>query len=117
MGLFNKLKKKESIDFEKIDSIIKAKEEYKKGNLEILYLMSPMFGGVEDDSNILYVPNGINKIKEGYDNIIADLLEQNKVQSYKCEPEYKGNSFIPCKITITSGKDGQDVFKETINIW
>ena len=117
MGLFNKLKKKESINFAEIDSIEKAKEEYKKGHLEILYLMSPMFGGSEDESNILYVPIGINKIKEGYDNIIADLLEQNKVQFYRCDPEYKGNSFIPSKITITSGKDGQDVFKETINIW
>ena len=117
MGIFNKFKKKEQINFEEIDSIAKAKEEYKKGHLEILYLISPMFGVAEDESNILYVPIGINKIKEEYDNIIADLLEQNKVQSYRCDPEYKGSSFIPCKITITSGKDGQDVFKETINIW
>ncbi len=117
MGIFNKFKKKEPINFAEIDSIEKAKEEYKKGHLEILYLMSPMFGGSEDESNILYVPIGINKIKEEYDNIVADLLEQNKVQSYSCNPEYKGSSFIPCKITITSGKNGQDVFKETIDIW
>lgn len=117
MGLFDKLKKKKQINFEEVDSIIKAKEECKNGNLEILYLMSPMFGGAEDDSNILYVPIGIAKIKDGYDNIIADLLEQGKVQSYKCEPEYKGKSCVPSKITITSGKDGEDVFKEIINIW
>ncbi len=117
MRIFDKFKKKTQINFEEIDSIAKAKEEYKKGNLEILYLMSPMFGGAEDDSNILYVPIGINKIKESYDNIIADLLEQDKVKSYTCNPEYKGKSCVPSKITITSGKDGQEVFKETINIW
>lgn len=116
MGLFDKLKKK-SVDFEEIDSAAKAKEECKRGNLEILYLMSPMFGGTEDESNILYVPVGINKIKEGYDNTIAYLLEQGKVKSYNCTPEYRGKSFVPCKITITSGKDGNVVFRETINVW
>lgn len=117
MGLLDKLKKKRPAHFEEIDSITKAKEECKKDNLEILYLMSPVFGGVKDDSNILYVPVGINRIKEGYDSVIMDLLQQDKVKSYKCEPEYKGNSCIPSKITIISGKDGKDVFKETINIW
>lgn len=117
MGLFDKLKNKKTISFEKIDSLVRAKEEYKKGNLEVLYLMSPMFGGAEDESNILYVPIGVNKIKESYDNTIADLLEQNKVETYNCKPEYKGKSFIPSKIIITSGKDGNVVFEETINIW
>lgn len=117
MELFDKFKKETKINFEEIDSIMKAKEEVKNGNLETLYLMSPMFGGAEDDSNILYVPIGINGIKEGYDHVIAELLEQDKVKSYKCKPEYKGKSFIPSKITITSGKDGEKVFEETINIW
>ena len=26
-------------------------------------------------------------------------------------------SVVPSKITITSGKDGVDVFKKTINVW
>ena len=116
MGLFNKAKKN-NISFEDIDSITKAKEELKKGNLEILYLVSPMFGGAEDESNILYVPIGINKIKESYDNTIAKLLRQGKVETYSCTPEYKGESFIPSKITIISGKDENVIFKETINIW
>lgn len=114
MELFDK---EEKVTFEEIDSIIKAKEEVKNGNLETLYLMSPRFGGAKDDRNILYVPIGINEIKERYDNVILELLEQDKVQSYKCKPEYKGKSLIPSKITITSGKDGKNVFEETINIW
>lgn len=117
MGLLDKFKKKNTIRFEEIDSIIKAKEEFKNGNLEILYLMSPMFGGAKDENNILYVPVGINKIKENYDNIIADLFKQGKVISYNCKPEYKGESFVPSKLTITSGKNDIVVFEETINIW
>lgn len=104
-------------NFETIDSIIKAKEEVEKGNLEHLYLISPMFGGAQDESNILYVPIGINKIKDSYDNIIANLLREEKVETYNCYPEYKGESFVPSKIVIVSGKNGIDIFKETINIW
>ena len=103
--------------FDEINSIEKAISEYKNGNLEKLFLVAPMFGGVTDASNTLYVPIGINKIKEQYDNIIANLLKQGKVESYRCIPEYKGDSFIPSKITIISGKDGKEIFKESIHIW
>lgn len=115
--IFNRFKKQNPINFEEITSRTRAYEEFRKGNLEILYLLSPMFGGSTNEDNILYVPIGINKLKESCDNIIFDLLEQGKVKSYHCQPEYKGESSIPSKITITSGKDGNIVFKETIHIW
>ena len=117
MGLFDAFKKKKSVSFEEIDSIEKAQAECKKGNLERMHIMSPIFGGSDEDYNILYVPVGVNRIKEGYDNILADLVEQGKASSFNCKPEYKGKSVVPSKITITSGKDGVDVFKQTINVW
>lgn len=117
IGRKNKKSKTNLIDFEEINSRDKAREEFRKGNLEILYLLSPMFGGSKKEDNIIYVPKGVNKLKVSCDNIIADLLDEEKVKSYDCRPEYKGNSFIPSKITITSGKDGNVVFQETINIW
>lgn len=115
MRLFDKFKKKPN--FEEIDSQEKARLESYRGNLERMYLIDPRFGGAEDISNMLYVPVGVNKIKESYDNIIEDLLRQDKVKSYKCVPEYKGKSVIPTKITMIAGKDGVEVFKETIEIW
>lgn len=117
MGLFDIFKRKNKIKFEEIDSIEKAKDEYHKGNLEKLYLISPIFGGADDESNILYVPIGIVEFKESFDNIVAELLENGQVKSYNCKPEYKGNSCIPCKLTISSGKDGVEVFSQTIEIW
>ena len=117
MGLFDSFKKKKAVSFEEIDSVAKAQEECKKGNLERMYIMSPIFGGADDPHNILYVPVGINRIKVGYDNILADLVEQGKASSFKCKPEYKGKSVVPSRITITSGKDGVDVFNQTIEVW
>lgn len=117
MGLFSIFKKKEVVSFEEIDSIEKAQIECEKGNLERMYIISPIFGGSDDEGNILYVPVGINRIKERYDNIIADLVEQGKAKSFDCISDYKGNSFIPSSITIISGKDGVEVFKQTIKVW
>jgi hypothetical protein len=117
MGLFDAFKKKKPVSFEEIDSVEKAKEECRKGNLERMHIMSPIFGGSDEDFNILYVPVGVNRIKEGYDDILADLVEQGKAKSFNCKPEYKGKSVVPSKITIVSGKDGVEVFKQTIDVW
>ena len=117
MGLFDAFKKKKAVSFEEIDSVSKAQEECKKGNLERMYIMSPIFGGTDAPHNILYVPVGVSRIKEGYDNILADLVEQGKAKSFNCKPEYKGKSVVPSRITITSGKDGVEVFKQTIEVW
>ena len=111
------LKRKKTVSFEEIDSIEKARQECKNGNLERMYIMSPIFGGTDEPHNILYVPVGVSRIKEGYDDILADLVEQGKAKSFNCTPEYKGKSVVPCKITITSGKDGVEVFKQTIEVW
>ena len=117
MGLFDAFKKKKAVSFEEIDSVAKAQEGCRKGNLERMYIMSPVFGGTDDPHNILYVPVGINRIKEGYDDILVDLVKQGKAKSFNCKPEYKGRSVVPSKITIVSGKDGVEVFNQTIEVW
>ncbi|MBR6033267.1 MAG: hypothetical protein IKP28_00700 [Clostridia bacterium] len=103
--------------FAGIDSKGKAIEEYNNGKLEKLYLMALRFGGAADDRNMVYVPIGIAKIKDSYDNVVEDLLKQNKVESYNCDLKYRGNSVIPCEIIIVASKDGREVFKEAINVW
>ena len=45
------------------------------------------------------------------------MVEEGKVKSFNCKPEYKSRSAIPSKITLIASKDGEEVFKNTINIW
>lgn len=119
MGLFDFMKKKDTvnIDLAEVDSNEKAMELAKKGILSPLYLMPLRFNGEESVRNRLYVPPVIVELKDRYDDIVEDLLVQGKVSGYSCTPEYKGNSFIPSKLTIVASKDGSPVFTETINIW
>ncbi|KAA0135844.1 hypothetical protein FYZ48_17085 [Gimesia chilikensis] len=103
-------------DFSHVDSLEKALALVEAGELEVLYLMPPEFGGPEDPRNIVYVPVGIAEIKYSTDmNIIAPLVESGNVQHYAAVPEYRGRSFIPMAIKIEATDPGR--FESEINIW
>jgi hypothetical protein len=103
-------------DFSAIDSLEKAEELFRRGDLEKLFLMPLVFGGEDSPDNTLYVPVGVADIKSGIDNnVIAPLAADGKVTQYKAMPEYQGESFIPIAIKIVASDPGE--FSSTINIW
>lgn len=59
----------------------------------------------------------IVELKDRYDDIVEELLVQEKVNGYSCTLEYKGNSFILSKICLVVKNDGNPIFTEIINIW
>ncbi|GKX66415.1 hypothetical protein [Inconstantimicrobium mannanitabidum] len=118
MGLFNFFKKgTNKLDFSEIDSNEKAQKLYKKNILAPLYLMPLRFNGEAIPQNTLYVPPVVVMLKDRYDDMVENLLVQEKVNGYECKPQYRGNSFIPCSLTVIAKKDGQEVFTETIEVW
>uniref|UniRef100_UPI0040575FF0 hypothetical protein n=1 Tax=Acetatifactor sp. TaxID=1872090 RepID=UPI0040575FF0 len=119
MGLFDFMKKKGNTkpDFSEVTSNEKAIELAKKGILAPLYLMPLRFNGEESARNRLFAPPVVVELKDRYDDMVEDLLVQGKVSGYSCTPEYKGDSFIPAKLTIVASKDGTPVFTQTIEIW
>jgi hypothetical protein len=105
-----------SPDFSAIDSLAKAEDLFRLGQLENLFLMPLEFGGVDNPMNILYVPIGISEIKDGIDrNVIAKLAEEGTISEYRAIPEYQGKSFIPIAIRIEASNPGQ--FSTLIKIW
>ena len=102
-------------DFSGIDSNIKAIALFEKGELSKIYLMPLEFGGEDIDVNTVYVPEFVQVFKKQFDKIVEDLLIDGKRLSYSAEPEYKGKSFVPSKLTIVVSGDSE--FTETITIW
>ena len=119
MGLFDKFRKKpeESLDFSGEDSREKAEELAKRGILRPLYLMPLRFGGEESEHNRLWVPPAAVELKDRWDGMVEQLLRQGKVNGYACTPEYKGDSFVPSRITVEAKMDGRPVFTESVSIW
>lgn len=111
------IKQEKVLEFNDVTSNEKALELVKEGRLYPLYLMSLRFNGEESERNRIFVPQIVTELKDRYDDIVENLLKEGKINSYACTPEYKGNSFVPSKLTIEAKKDGQPVFTETINIW
>jgi hypothetical protein len=105
-------------DYSAVDSREKAEALYRAGKLERLFLFPLEFGGHEDPRNILYVPLGIAAIKQQIDGTVRQLVNDGAVTKYVAEPEYKGNSFIPCKIKISATHhEKPGGIMPTINIW
>ena len=115
------LKKKEKTspagpDFSGVDSQAKAEELARRGELHKLYLMPLEFGGQDIPSNVVYVPAFAVELKRNIDmNIVLPLVEQQKAKHYAAEPQYEGNSFVPCTIKIVAS-DPSD-FTTVVNIW
>jgi hypothetical protein len=122
MGVFDIFKKKqgtylptESPDYSLINSNEKAEELYHQKLLVKLYLMPLEFGGEDSLLNALYVPEFVTVRKAKFDAVIKGLLEKGEQVSYTATPIYKGDSFIPSKLTIQTG--GSQTLTEAIDIW
>jgi len=108
----------QTLDFSEVNSLQKAHGLFSAGKLEIVYLFPLEFGGKQIPQNTLYVPLGIAAIKQRFDSMIGELVKQGKVTKYTAAPEYKGNSFIPSKIKITTSDCGKpDSLNPVIDIW
>lgn len=102
-------------DFAEIDSREKAAAQHRKGELAAMYLFPPMFGGDESSLNQVFVPPFVVTLKDRFDNMVADLLDEGKVSSYSASPEYKGKSFIPSALILEA--KGEGGITERIEIW
>jgi hypothetical protein len=103
-------------DFSTIDSLEKAETLFRRGELEMLNLLPPQFGGSDDPHNTLFVPVGLAAVKAEIDQgIVADLVESGLISRYNASPEYQGRSFIPIAIRIVASGPGE--FSTTLNIW
>ena len=102
-------------DFTSVDSKLKAEDLYRRGVLVKLLLLPTELGGQEVPANVVFVPAFAANVKARIDhNVVQALVGAGKVTRYRAIPEYQGDSFIPCAITITASNPGK--FSSTIDI-
>lgn len=103
-------------DYRHVDSLQKAEELYKRGELAKLLLLPAEFGGEDIPPNVVYVPPFAVELKNRLDqNTILRLVEQGKVRRYTATPQYEGKSVVPSSLTIAA-KDPES-FEGSIAIW
>lgn len=102
-------------DYSEVDSLDKALALHRKGELVRMYLFPIDLGGQESELNCVYVPEFAAMLKERFDNLVGDLLEAGKVDSYSAAPEYRGKSFVPSALLLEA--KGEGGITERIEIW
>lgn len=106
------------LDFSHIDSIEKVQEVAERGELYPILLFPEVFGGEAIEVNTVYVPSGIPETQNQIIGTIVRFVEEGLVDSMRVIPEYKGESYVPCSITIHTSKAGNPgAFNPTIEIW
>ena len=104
-------------DFSKIVNDNDIDTLVKLGQLKWIYVVSPVFGGIEDKSNQILVTPKAEKEKESIDEELLNFLKQGKtVQNFNIDFEYKGKSAVVSKIMISAIVDGND-YNKTIEVW
>jgi hypothetical protein len=97
-------------DFSQVNSVKKAEELARRGEVQRLLLVPSEFGGKEVPENVVYVPAGFRSVKEQIDrNIIMPLVAEGKITRYRALPEYQGDSFIPIAIKIEASDLGRSL--------
>ena len=116
--MFNLFKKNENTNFD-ISNISNnnVNDFLKLGQLKLIYLISPDFGGSEErDNQVVVTPKAHNE-KQQIDDELYSFLEQGKsVKNFNVDLKYKGNSIVPSEIIVSANIDGND-YKKIIEVW
>lgn len=75
------------------------------GQLERIYLVSPVFGGADAPGNIVPAGQGAATAKQQIDNAVMEALERGQDLAYDVVPDYgESHSLVPERITFTVGE-------------
>lgn len=106
------------LDFSHVDSCEKAIALVQEGKLFKILLFPAEFGGVDIPQNSVYVPAGIPEIKDQITGTLIRFVEQGLIDDLQVNPDYKGNSFVPSAIKMSTSHSGNTgEFNPTIEIW
>lgn len=116
--MFNFFKKAENKDFNIAEVSNNNVNDYlRNGQLQLIYLISPDFGGSEGRENQIVVTPQAAKEKDIIDDELYNFLSQGRsVKNFHVDLKYKGESIVPSEIIITAIIDGND-YNKVITVW
>lgn len=111
------LKVAEGLNIANIDTKGKIEKLVEHGDVKAVQLIPRKFGGEEQESNTVYLSTLAAEYKKKVDIALEGMTASGiSVESYSCEPRYKGESLIPCEILIWLSVENKRA-SEYIDIW
>jgi len=104
--------------FAHVISTALADAEVKKGNLVKVHLFPLELGGHDVPPNVTYIPIGMEDMWKKIIGTIEQFGADGLIDKLRVEPEYNGDSVVPCRIkfigTHSTEKRG---FEPTLEMW
>ena len=98
------------IDYAKITSRDVAADMSEQGLLRKTYLFPLEFGGQEMDANTVYIPKDAFIQKQMFEQKVMQAAQNGLIENYTATPEYKGDSFVPSKLSLkATGKNSLEI--------
>jgi hypothetical protein len=106
------------LDFSNVTSNAIAVQLSEQGTLERLLMMPATLGGVDNPRNVVYVPPDASALHRQFTDTLIRSIQAGLINKMEVVPEYRGNSFVPCKIGIKAWHtDKPGGFEAAIDIW
>lgn len=106
------------LDFSNVTSDAIAVQLSEQGKLEKLWMVPATLGGEDDPRNVVYVPPAASALKGQFTETLVRCVQTGLINKLEVVPEYRGNSFVPCKIRIKAWHaDKPGGFEAAIDIW
>jgi hypothetical protein len=106
------------LDFSHVTSNAMVGRLFAQGKLQKLLLLPAEFGGEDVPQNVVYVPPGILPVKDELTGTLVRFAKEGLINKLQVVPEYRGDSFVPCKIRIKAWhSDKQGGFEPSIDVW
>jgi hypothetical protein len=107
-----------AFDFSNVTSNAIAVQLSEQGKLEKLWMLPAALGGKDDPKNVVYVPPGASALKGQFTDTLVRCVQAGLINKLAIVPEYRGNSFVPCKIRIKAWHaDKPAGFEAAIDVW
>ena len=107
-----------ALDLSTITSNDKLIETVTQGMLFKVFVCPLELGGVDNKSNVLFVPQIAAEMMDKLSGLLIELARKGLIKRLNVHPEYKGESHVPSKIIIVAGhENGINVLNLSIDIW
>jgi len=108
----------ETPDFSAVTTAEDLERLVAEGVLVPILVVPLPFGGSDDAINTAYVTPEAAAEKELIDATLVDLAEQGLLNSFELEPEHRGESLVPTRLTFRANHKGEgDRFDLTVEVW
>jgi hypothetical protein len=105
-------------DFSAVTTKRAAQQLVREGRLVRISLFPTELGGSDDPMNTSFITPEAAEVRELVIGTLRRLLEQDAIDRLNVQPDYKGDSIVPSRITMSATHSGQDGSINTaIEVW